>query len=274
MAEYQRRNAASWDRLASRDSQFARVATDAECQQPLATLDSRGWLPSSVVGLHVLCLASGGGWQSILYASAGAEVTVVDLSPEMLRLDQREADRRGLRLRTVQASMDDLSTLADGSFDLVHQPVSTCYVPDVAAVYREVSRVLRPGGLYISQHKTPTSLQITHRNSQNHYVLGLEYYGCEPLPVVQDESYRERGCTEFRHRWEQLIGDLCRSGFVIEDLCEPRRADPAAPPGHFRHRGRFVAPYVRIKARRNSETPAPEDARPPLWLPGPRPADD
>ena len=136
------------------------MATDEECRQPLATLDGRGWLPTSVAGMQVLCLAAGGGWQSILYASAGANVTVVDLSTEMLRQDVQEAARRNLSVRAIEASMDDLAMLADESFDIVHQPVSTCYVPDVSAVYCEVARVLRDGGLYISQHKQPVSLQI------------------------------------------------------------------------------------------------------------------
>src|SRR5690606_21342991 len=114
-----------------------RVATDDECREPLATLDSRGWLPESVAGMEVLCLAAGGGWQSILYAAAGAVVTVVDLSSSMLLRDQREAHRRGLNVRTIEASMDDLSVLEDERFDIVHQPVSTCYVPEIAAVYRE-----------------------------------------------------------------------------------------------------------------------------------------
>ena len=93
--EYRRQNRAAWDRLAD-GSQFARLATDEECREPLKTLDGRGWLPKSVVGLDVLCLASGGGWQSILYAAAGARVTVVDLSEGMLQLDDREAARRKL----------------------------------------------------------------------------------------------------------------------------------------------------------------------------------
>ncbi|HAH46528.1 MAG TPA: class I SAM-dependent methyltransferase, partial [Planctomycetaceae bacterium] len=102
-------NRAAWNRLAEVRSQFTKVATDGECRAPLQTLDSRGWLPESVTGKHVLCLASGGGWQSILYASAGAQVTVVDLSNKMLQLDEQEAHRRGLQVKIVEASMDDLS---------------------------------------------------------------------------------------------------------------------------------------------------------------------
>ena len=84
-------NRAAWDRLAETGSVFAAVATDDECRDPLAVLDGRGWLPATVRGLDVLCLAAAGGWQSILYACAGANVTVVDLSRSMLRLDEREA---------------------------------------------------------------------------------------------------------------------------------------------------------------------------------------
>ena len=259
-------NRAAWNRLAETGSRFARVATDEECTRPLHTLDSRGWLPESVRGLDVLCLASGGGWQSVLYACAGANVTVVDLSPEMLRLDAREAERRQLAIRTVEASMDDLSVLSDGSFDLVHQPVSTCYVPDVGRVYREVARVLRDGGLYISQHKQPTSMQISHRDEHNRYVIGVEYYHAGALPRVEDQSYRENGAAEYLHRWEELVGELCRNGFVLEDLREPYRADTKAPPGDFRHRGRFAAPYVRLKARRRARADAQARA-PTLWTP-------
>lgn len=267
---YLDQNRAAWNRLADTDSQFAAVATDEECKQPLLTLDTRGWLPTSVHGLDVLCLASGGGWQSILYAVAGANVTVVDISPSMLALDQRESKRRSLNVRTIEGSMDDLSTLGDETFDIVHQPVSTCYVPSIAAVYQEISRVCRDDGLYISQHKQPTSLQVTRRDAQNKYVIGIEYYIEGALPKANDDSYREDNATEYLHKWDNLVGELCRSGFVIEDLREPKRADHTAPVGHFRYRGRFTPPYVRLKARRlarnkSQSTNEPNAAK--IWTP-------
>jgi hypothetical protein len=140
-------------------------------------------------------------------------------------------------------------------------------VPDVRAVYREVARVLRVGGLYVSQHKQPASLQVTHRDSKDRYVLGIEYDHEGPLPAVPDRSYRENGAgaVEFLHSWADLVGSLCRAGFVIEDLAEPSRADSTAAAGEIGHRGRYLPPYVRVKARR-----AAHDNRPaarPLWLP-------
>ncbi|MCA9061085.1 MAG: class I SAM-dependent methyltransferase [Planctomycetaceae bacterium] len=269
LVDYRDSNRHTWNRLADSGSLFARVATDEECRRPLDVLDGRGWLPKDVSGMDVLCLASGGGWQAVLYAVAGARVTVVDLSDSMLALDEREAKRRGVSVQCVQASMDDLWMLADQSFDIVHQPVSTCYVPDLEAVYRQIALKLRPQGIYISQHKQPISLQISHRNEREQFVIGVEYYHSGPLPNQQDESYRESGATEYLHTLEQLVGGLCRSGFVLEDLREPRRADPKAPVHHFGYRGRFVPPYLRMKARRIGTPSAPSDVTSSsrLWLP-------
>lgn len=264
---YLERNKRVWNQLASSGSLFAKVATDEEVTDPHRILDGRGWLPKSLHDRDVLCLASGGGWQAILYAAAGANVTVVDLSDEMLRLDTQEATRRGLKVTTVQASMDDLSQLGDSRFDVVHQPVSTCYVPSVRAVYREVARVLRDDGIYISQHKQPTSLQISHRTERQQFVIGVEYYHEGPVPRQIDESYRESGTAEYLHRWEELVGGLCQSGFVVEDLCEPARADYSVDVSHYGYRGRYVPPYLRLKARRlpRANEPAVEETR--IWTP-------
>ena len=93
----------------------------------------------------VLCLAAGGGQQGPLFASLGLEVTVVDISPAQLETDREVAHRRGLAIETVEADMLDLSQLHGAGFDLVYQPVSALYVPDVPALDREVARTLRPG---------------------------------------------------------------------------------------------------------------------------------
>lgn len=246
------RNRQAWNDLAEQGAALARPATDADFADPLAAVDPAGWLRRGlggvVAGKRVLCLAAGGGRQGPLHAAAGMEVTVVDVSDAMLERDRAVAQDRGYRLRLCRTSMDDLSEFVDAEFDAVVQPVSTCYVPDVSAVYAEVARVLKPGGVYVSQHKTPTSLQAASRLSgPNTLELQTPYYTEAPLPPAEPCRTRESGTVEFLHRWEQLIGGLCRAGFVLEDLSEPSHA---AEPGDHGQRSRFVAPYVRLLARR------------------------
>lgn len=246
-------NARAWDKLARDGAPLTRPATDEDLADPLRSIDPLGWLGRSVAGWRVLCLAGGGGRQAVLFAAAGADVTVLDASREMLARDRDAAARRGLRVRAVEGTMEDLAAFDAAEFDLVVQPVSTCYVPDVAVVYAEVARVTRPRGLYVSQHKTPASQQASERPSAEGYVIAEPYYREGPLPPAAPGRLREAGTLEFVHRWEQLLGGMCRAGFAIEDLVEPPHADPAAKPGSFGHRSQFVAPYVRVKARRVAE---------------------
>jgi SAM-dependent methyltransferase len=244
-------NRAAWNRLAKQRDRLATPARDCDFANPLQSVDGPGWLGSSIEGKTVLCLAAGGGRQAPLYAAAGAVVTVVDLSPAMLELDRAIACKRELNLRTIETSMHDLSMLGDATFDLVIHPVSSCYVPDLRPVFAEIARVLRVDGIYISQHKQPVSLQSDLNLSQGLYCIRHAYYRREALPPMAEPNWiRETGTQEFIHRWESIIGEMCRSGFVIEDLIEPLHARQDAAPDSFEHRAQFMAPYVRIKARR------------------------
>lgn len=242
-------NRRAWDERARQGRRFARPIREDELEDLRRAVDP--WVrQEDPAGKQILCLGAGGGRQGVIYALAGGEVTVVDISEGQLEIDRGIAADRRLNLRTCRASIDDLSPLPDDAFDIVIQPVSTAYVPKVAPVYREVARVIRSGGLYVSQHKQPGSLQADTRRSGRGYELIEPYYRESPLPEVSGSAHREPGTLEYLHRWEQLVGEMCRAGFVIEDLTEPCHADVTAREGSFADRSLYVAPYVRIRARR------------------------
>lgn len=256
-------NRRAWDSLVRQRQRFTRPIKEKDLADPLATVDSSGWLTDGVHGKCVLCLAAGGGRQSVLYAKAGAHVTVVDISEEMLELDRRAAKELALDIEVIHASMHDLSQLPDSHYDVVIHPVSTCYLPEIKPVYDQVAGVIKTGGVYISQHKTPTSLQARIKPEREGYLITEPYYFYstpKPMPPAKDTPLRETGTLEYLHRWEQIIGGLCQCGFVIEDLSEPCHAKKDAPHGSFEHRARFIAPYVRIKARR-IESPSSEQPK-------------
>lgn len=249
-------NRRAWDRLAAAGVPLTRPAADRAFADPRLWLgsagsDDRAWLPPRLDGLEVLCLAAGGGKHGPLYAAAGGRVTVLDLSPAMLALDRAVARERRIDLAIVEGSMDDLGMFSPGRFDLVIHPVSTCYLPDVAAVFREVARVTRPGGLYISQHKSPASLQAgLVPNDRGRYELEHPQRAGEPLPDAPPSRLREAGCREHVHSLEALLGGICRAGFAIEDVAEPDHARPAPVVGDTAHRAAYLPPYLRVLARR------------------------
>jgi SAM-dependent methyltransferase len=202
----------------------------------------------------VLCLAAGGGKHGPLYAAAGARVTVLDVSPAMLALDRAVARERRIDLEIFEGSMDNLSMFTTARFDLVIHPVSTCYLPDVSVVFREVARVTRANGLYVSQHKSPASLQAgIVPNDRGRYELEHPQQSRMLLPAMPPSRLREAGTHEYVHSLGSLFGGICQAGFTIEDVAEPDHAMPSAAVGSTAHRAAFLPPYLRVLARRTAE---------------------
>jgi len=254
------KNAAAWDRLAKAHDALASPACDEAFTDPRNWLGTGGpadrpWLPSSLRGLEVLCLAAGGGKHGPIYAAAGASVTVVDLSASMLDLDRQVARERKLHLELIQSSMDELTMLKNDYFDLVIHPVSSCYLPTLKQVFSEIVRVCRPGGLYMSQHKSPRSLQSSLQPNLNgrYELLFPECQSADnsgALPPAPPSRLREAGTDEFAHSLTDILGGICRAGFFLEDFFEPNEGDQEAVRGSFSHRAAFLPPYIRILARK------------------------
>ncbi len=254
-ADYLSKNRLAWDLRVRGNKRHTWVVKPEHLRDPMPVLDPEGWLGGTLRGSVVLCLAAGGGLQSALCAAAGAEVIVVDLSREMLRRDQEVAQLHGLRVRTIEACMTRLEPVVTQSVDFVIQPVSSCYIPDLRPLFAEVGRVLKAGGTYVSQHKQPSSQQASAIPGKEGYFLAEPCEKGRVLhPILGEWRHRESDTIEYIHRWEDIVGGLCRSGFVVEDLREPIQGDGNAPPGTFEHRSRFAPPFVKIKARRHSST--------------------
>jgi SAM-dependent methyltransferase len=183
----------------------------------------RRWFPR-LKGADVLCLASGGGQQAPVLAAAGASVTVFDNAPAQLRQDQLVAERESLALRTVEGDAADLSMFPDQSFDLIFNPVSTVFMPDVRAVWRECARVLRLGGVLMTGFMNPVHY-IFDLYKMDEGILdvahSIPYSDLTSIPTEALEEHMARGLpVEFGHSLTDLIGGQCDAGFVITDMYE------------------------------------------------------
>src|SRR5690606_3590940 len=140
-------NQARWDALVQANVPYSRPFLDLDAESAEQVVNAQGVM-AAVRGKRVLCLASGCGQQSAAFGLLGAEVAVLDFSGAQLERDQQAFDHYGLQVQLVQGDMRDLSAFADDSFDLVWQAYSINFIPDVAPVFDEITRVLRPGGQY------------------------------------------------------------------------------------------------------------------------------
>ncbi len=99
-------------------------------------------------GRDVLEIGVGLGTDHLQFARAGARLTGIDLTQRCIELTRRRFEDTGLHsdLRVMDAERLEL---ANDSFDAVYSFGVLHHTPDPTAAFREVRRVLRPGGVFI-----------------------------------------------------------------------------------------------------------------------------
>ncbi len=96
-------------------------------------------------GEEVLDIACGTGNAAIPAAQAGARVTGLDLTPEMLMVARRRAEDAGVEITWTQGDAEDLP-YPKGYFDVVVSTFGCMFAPRHRVAAAEIARVLRPGG--------------------------------------------------------------------------------------------------------------------------------
>src|SRR5215212_4112098 len=156
-------NIARWKALVEADALFTRPALNLDPISAQHMIDPEGRL-GIVASKDVLCLASGGGQQSIAFALLNANVTVFDLSEAQLNRDGDAAARFNVDIEIVQGDMQDLSHFEDAVFDIVYQSYSLGFVSDARVIFQQVARVLRRGGIYHFMCANPFSLGMQEKD--------------------------------------------------------------------------------------------------------------
>lgn len=104
-------------------------------------------------GVRVLDVACGSGNQSIPAARTGAEVTGVDIAPNLLEQARKWAAEENLEVRFDEGDAEYLP-YADAAFDVVMTMFGAMFAPRPERVAAELVRVCRPGGMIVMANWT------------------------------------------------------------------------------------------------------------------------
>ena len=96
-------------------------------------------------GQKVLDVACGTGVVSVTAARAGAKVTALDLTPELLERARTNAQIAGVEVDWQEGDVEKLP-FGDAEFDVVLSQFGHIFAPRPAVAIAEMLRVLKPGG--------------------------------------------------------------------------------------------------------------------------------
>lgn len=82
-------------------------------------------------------------------AEKGCNITGIDISEEMLKVARRRVDQSEHKKITLLQNDADEIPFRDNSFDIIYSILVINLIPDFKTAFREINRVIKPGGLFI-----------------------------------------------------------------------------------------------------------------------------
>lgn len=185
--------------------------------------DELGVFDGEVAGADVLELGCGAAEWSRALARRGARPVSLDNSPVRLERAREENEAAGIDFPLLNAAAESVP-LEDASFDIVFCDWGATNFADPYLVVPEVSRLLRPGGLFAFSGATP--LQWICWNEEiddTDEALHHDYFGMHRWETPE-------GSVEFNLGYGDWIRLFRAAGLTVEDLIETRPPEGASSP--------------------------------------------
>jgi SAM-dependent methyltransferase len=167
-------------------------------------------IPRNLSDKNVLDAGCAAGWYSEQFTSRGANVTGMDLSPEMVKAAQR---RLGDKAEIICHDLQKELPFKDHTFDFIVSSLTLHYIKDWSYTFSELSRVLKPTGeLLFSVHHP--FMDFTRFKCE-------DYFRNEPLT----ENWSKQGVSIYVSFYRRPLQDITHKTtqfFYLQEIVEPK----------------------------------------------------
>jgi SAM-dependent methyltransferase len=202
-------------------------------------------LLGTVEGSRILDLGCGTGRNAVALAQQGAKVIAVEPSAAVLALARDRAEAADVRVELHQAELAELAFLRSDSIDAAISVMALASADDLARVFRQVHRVLKP--------EAPLVCSVPHPAFNM-----IDPAGPDPLRIVRaydDTAPRTweldgRDLTDFPRTFADLFTTFQRANFRVDHVIEPTATGRATREPEYAEVMRTVPATLLLRARK------------------------
>lgn len=213
------KNQASWDAFSDKYMQYELTKEKLETivQNPEGAFAPKTWqLISSVFpsmqGVRVCVPSSGNNHAVFALAVLGARVTSCDIAANQLAHAASAAEKMRLSIDFVQADTMTLEGIPSDAYDFVYTSNGVhVWINDLPSMYRNIARVLRPGGYYALYEIHPFQRPI-----DGNCLTALKV----KKPYDNTGPFEKDGEITFGWRLQDIFNAICNAGLNIRQMEE------------------------------------------------------
>jgi ubiquinone/menaquinone biosynthesis C-methylase UbiE len=176
---------------------------------------------------EIICdLACGQGWVARELARRGAQVTGLDLAPNLLALAQRYEEQEPLGIVYVQGNAQNAEGLSDHQFTGCICVMALINILDLHATLQSIRRILKPGGwlAFAIPHpcfETPHSQWTSLSDPEHPHGRVVTGYFDERLWLSSNPNGVRSRVGDYHRMLSTYLNQLAATGFVFEQALEP-----------------------------------------------------